>query len=88
MGFYQAGGPLSLENNMFNRQVPASLGKFVNLVVLVLNTNNLTGSIPAELSHLPKLNEMRATWSLSAIVTAIALDPARIEVCRIEYRCN
>ncbi|KAL6529076.1 hypothetical protein OROHE_014820 [Orobanche hederae] len=49
---------LSLENNMFNRQVPASLGKLVNLVVLVLNTNNLTGSIPAELSHLPKLNEM------------------------------
>ncbi|KAL6524854.1 hypothetical protein OROMI_030447 [Orobanche minor] len=49
---------LSLENNMFNRQVPASLGKLVNLVILVLNTNNLTGSVPAELSHLPKLKEM------------------------------
>ncbi|KAL6577144.1 hypothetical protein OROMI_011420 [Orobanche minor] len=49
---------LSLENNMFNRQVPASLGKLVNLVVLVLNTNNLIGSIPAELSHLPKLKEI------------------------------
>ncbi|KAL6587913.1 hypothetical protein OROMI_000891 [Orobanche minor] len=30
----------------------------------------------------------RATWSLSAIITAIALDPARIKFCRIEYRCN
>ncbi|KAL6560283.1 hypothetical protein OROHE_006290 [Orobanche hederae] len=58
---------LSLENNMFNRQVPASLGKLVNLVVLVLNTNNLTGSIPAELSHLPKLKEIKGLRGLHGL---------------------
>ncbi|RIA85010.1 hypothetical protein C1645_782792 [Glomus cerebriforme] len=48
---------IDLSANWFSGNIPASLNKFVNLISLNLETNLLTGPIPAELSTL-NLNDL------------------------------
>ncbi|XP_030967088.1 probable LRR receptor-like serine/threonine-protein kinase At1g07650 isoform X2 [Quercus lobata] len=50
---------LSIESNLFSGPVPPGLANLVDLEILILNANNLTGELPVALTSLTKLREVR-----------------------------
>ncbi|PUZ76559.1 hypothetical protein GQ55_1G300500 [Panicum hallii var. hallii] len=50
---------LGLDNNMFQGQIPASLGNASNLSIIYLTSNNFTGQVPSSLGNLSPLKHLK-----------------------------
>ncbi|CAD6260898.1 unnamed protein product [Miscanthus lutarioriparius] len=50
---------LTLHNNMFHGQIPASLGDAFHLQILDFTSNNFTGHVPSSFGNLPYLKYLR-----------------------------